>query len=96
MAARERAFRASVLSSTRSQPSVSKAWPKSNSLVSTFAPVRHEGLPTQVQPISSPRCSGRKARYRVLPIAVPLLRSRIAQETCVPSSVAAIASSIQR
>lgn len=54
MAARERALRASVLSSTRSQSSVSKAWAKSSSLVSTFAPVRHQDLPIQVQPISSP------------------------------------------
>jgi hypothetical protein len=83
------------LSSTRSQPSCSNARVKSSSLVSTFAPVCHQGRPSQVQPISSEWCCGRSAMYRVLPIGWPLARSLIAQGPSVPAAAAASASSIQ-
>ena len=61
-AARERSFSASVLNSTRMQASSSNACPMRRSLASTFAPVPQAALESHVQPISSPRCSGRRAR----------------------------------
>jgi hypothetical protein len=59
IAPRERSLRASVFSSTRTQPSVSKARVSISSFVSTLTPVFHtEGL-NQVQPISTTRLNGR-------------------------------------
>ena len=57
-AVREATFRAWVLNSTRSAPSVSNAWVSWSSLASRLAPVRWKAVPSHVQPISSRRCSG--------------------------------------
>ena len=62
IAARERSLRASVFSSTRTQPSVSKARVNISSFVSTLTPVPHtEGL-NQVQPTSTTRSWRRTPR----------------------------------
>lgn len=84
-----------------SQSRVSKGCSNSNSFVSTFAPVRHQALPSQVQRISSPRCGGRSARYRVLPIGTPLFARRSPRRPPCPSrrrraSPATIGASAQR
>src|ERR1700719_4008063 len=51
MAARERSFRESVFSSTRMQPSVSKAWRSSRYFASVLMAVRCQSRATQVHPI---------------------------------------------
>src|SRR5689334_8782385 len=61
-AARERSLPASVLNSTRRQPSRSKAWPSRSSFASVFAPLPQASGTIQLQPISSTRSSGRTAR----------------------------------
>jgi hypothetical protein len=71
MAFRERSLRLSVFSSTLMQPRVSKACSSIRSFASTFAPVLQREGASQVHPISSPRCSGRSARKRVLPMGSP-------------------------
>ena len=62
IAPRERSLRASVFSSTRTQPSVSKARVNISSLVSTLTPVRHADGLNQVQPISTTRSKRRTPR----------------------------------
>src|SRR5204863_23752 len=57
-AARARSFFASVLNSTRRQPSSSNACRRSKYFASTFAPVPHVDGFIHVLPISSRRCSG--------------------------------------
>ena len=54
IAPRERSLRASVFSSTRMQPSSSKAKPSISSFASTLAPVRQAEGVSQVFPISTP------------------------------------------
>ena len=61
-AARERSLRESVLNSTRTQPSVSKACSSISSFASTLAPVRQARGLSQVQPISTTRSAGRTLR----------------------------------
>ena len=72
MAPLERSFRASVLSSTRRHVHCSKAWRSISSFASTFTPVPQTAGCSHVHPISSERCSGRRARKRVEP-TTPLL-----------------------
>jgi hypothetical protein len=62
-------LRLSVLNSTRRHPRRSKACPSMRSLASTLAPVPQREGTSQVHPISSPRCSGRSARYWCSPTA---------------------------
>ena len=57
IAARDLAFRASVLRVVRRTPQVSKAWPSMSSLASVFTAVRCASGVSQVQPIST--ASGR-------------------------------------
>jgi hypothetical protein len=61
-AARERSLRASVLNSTRTHSSVSKAWRIISSFASTLAPLRQALGLSQVQPISTTRSAGRTLR----------------------------------
>ena len=58
IAPRERSLRASVFSSTRTQPSVSKACVSISSFVSTLMPLRQTDGLNQVQPISTTRSAG--------------------------------------
>jgi hypothetical protein len=62
MAARERSFRASVLSSTRMAPSSSKAWASMSCFASTLIPVPQVAGVSHVQPISRRRWAGTIAR----------------------------------
>ena len=93
IALRERSLRASVLSSTRTQPSSSKACPIISSFASTLAPVRQAAGFSQVQPISTTRSAGRTLRKRLLPTAEPLARERVRKGPSVPASAAARVSS---
>ena len=70
-ATRERSFRASVLNSTRMQPSVSNACRRSRSFASAFAPLPQALRAFQVQPISSPRRSGPKGQVPRAPYCLP-------------------------
>jgi hypothetical protein len=93
-AARARSFRASVLNSTRMQPSSPKACSRRRSFASAFAPVPQAGRASQVLPISSPRCSGRSVRKLVLPTGRPSRRT-VANGTRSPRAAPASASSTQ-
>ena len=62
IAPRERSFRASVFSSTRRQPSRSKACSNISSFASMLTPLPQTSGVSHVQPISRLRCSGRRAR----------------------------------
>ena len=62
IAPRERSLRASVFSSTRRQPSRSKACSNISSFASMLTPLPQTSGVSHVQPISRLRCSGRRAR----------------------------------
>ena len=70
-APRVRSLRRSVLNSTRCSPHTSNARSHSKSFVSTFAPVPQAEGRSHVQPISTRRWWGSKARYRVEPASRP-------------------------
>ena len=69
------------------------AW---RNFASMLAPDCQRERRSHVQPISSPRCSGRSVRKRVLPIGSPVCATRVANGTSAPASAFASAASRSR
>jgi len=85
MASMEAKLRWSILNCTRMAPSSPKAWRSIRNLLSRLMPSRWKSSPIQV-PISTTRFSGWISMKRVVPQALPLRRSMIANGRSVPSS----------
>src|SRR6266540_4270357 len=86
IAALDLSFSASVLNSTRTQPSSSKAWVIMSSFASVLMAVRLAVCASHVHPISTRLFARSKFAKRVLPTIAPDARSTVTNGIAVPSS----------